>query len=238
MKLLRWTLALAVTMTSVVVGGEAHAQTASGDQGDEQPTLEEDLDAFWAEQRRVRVLQRRLYQTDGDFQLTLAIGVVPNDPFLKYYPIGGRFAYHISESIAVELSGAYNIQSNTDLADFLDKEGDVSTFLRDVQNWRANAAVLWAPIYGKFSFLGTKLAHFDWFFGAGVGVVGVENPAEGNFTQFDAEIKPEVVLATGWNLHLHQRWALRIDYRQFIFQKADGGVALPSEISLGASFFF
>src|SRR5690606_23130374 len=162
---------------TVVLGGEVQAQTDSGNPSDDQPTLEEDLDAFWAQQRRVRVLQRRLYETDGEFQLTLTVGVIPNDPFLKYYPIGGRFAYHISEQIAVELSGAYLIHSNADLGEFLDSEGDVSTFLRDVQNWRANVAVLWSPIYGKFSFLGTKLAHFDWFFGAGVGVVGVENPA-------------------------------------------------------------
>lgn len=238
MKLLRWTLVLACALAAFGTSADAFAQeeAAAGDEA--APTLEEDLDTFWAEQRRVRVLQRRMYETAGDFQLTLYVGAIPNDPFLNYYPLGGRIGYHVSESIAVELSGAYNIDSNTDLADFLDENGDVSVFLRDVQKWRANFTVLWSPIYGKFSFLGTKLAHFDWFFGAGVGVLGAENPDEANLNVFTTSIKPEVAIATGWNLHLHQRWALRLDYRQFIFQKEAGGVALPSELSLGASFFF
>lgn len=238
MMLLRWTLVLAFALVAFGAGSDAFAQEAAGTDDEAGPTLEQDLDTFWAEQRRVRVLQRRLYETDGDFQLTLYVGVVPNDPFINYYPIGGRFGYHITESIAVELAGSYMIDSNTDLADFLDREGDVSVFLRDVQKWRANFTVLWSPIYGKFSFLGTKLAHFDWFFGAGVGVLGAENPDADNLNEFSVGVKPEVALATGWNLHLHQRWALRLDYRQFIFQKEDGGVALPSELSLGASFFF
>lgn len=241
MKLLRWTFVLALAVAAFGVDSTAFAQTAGSEDG-AAPTLEGDLDTFWAAQRRVRVLQRRLYETAREAQLTLYVGTIPNDPFLKYYPIGLRFGYHITESIAVELSGAYNLDSNTDLADFLDEEGDgISVFLRDVQKWRANFAVLWSPIYGKFSFLGTKLAHFDWFFGAGVGVLGAENPQTGNVTNFNVfttSVKPEVVLATGWNLHLHQRWALRLDYRQFIFQKESGGVAMPSEISLGGSFFF
>lgn len=236
MKVLRWTIVLALSVVATGVGAPAFAQQAAEDEA--APTLEQDLDTFWAEQRRVRVLQRRLYQTDGEFQLTLYAGVVPNDPFLKYFPLGGRFGYHLSESIAVELSGAYMLDTQTELADFLDEEGDVSVFLRDIQKWRANIAVLWSPIYGKFSFLGTKLAHFDWYFGAGVGVLGAENSPSNDLANFTVGVKPEVVLATGWNLHLHQNWALRIDYRQFIFQKEAGGVAMPSEISLGGSFFF
>lgn len=236
MKLLRWTTVLALAVVSTgVAATPAFAQEAGAE---EAPTLEGDLDSFWAEQRRVRVLQRRLYQTDGDFQLSLYVGSVPNDPFLNYFPVGLRFGYHLSETLAVELSGAYNIETQTDLADFLDETGDVSVFLRDIQKWRANVAILWSPIYGKFSFAGTKLAHFDWFLGAGVGVVGVENPSTDNLNDVSTGVKPEVAIITGWNLHLTQRWALRLDYRQFIFQKEDGGVAFPSELSLGGSFFF
>ncbi len=239
MKLFRWTVVLLVAYATIGLAGQpAFAQDATG-QDVEQPTMQEDIDSFWASRRHVRVLQRRLYETAGDFQFTLALGAIPNDPFLKYFPMGGRFGYHVSESIALELSGAYNVQSQTDLADFLDQTGDVDVFLRDEQLWRANIAALWSPIYGKFSFLGTKLAHFDWFFVAGFGVVQTRSPEEGFLgVRHINEIKPEAVLGTGWNLHLSQRFALRWDYRQFIFQKEAGGVALPSELSLGASFFF
>jgi outer membrane beta-barrel protein len=202
-------------------------------------SMEDDFDAFWSEQRRVRVLQRRLYETSGELQLTLFMGAIPNDPFLKYWPLGLRVGYWTSESIAIELTGSYiGINGNTDLANFLDERGNVDVFLRDVQQWRVNVVALWSPIYGKFSFVGTKLAHFDWYFGGGAGVLGVENPQEGNLTIVESEIKPEVVLLTGWNLHLSQRFALRMDYRQHIFEKSSGGVATPSEFSIGGSVFF
>jgi outer membrane beta-barrel protein len=235
-KMLRWTLVPLLALATLGVAQPAQAQNAEEGAA---PTFEQDLDTFWADARSVRVLQRRLYETSGDFQLTLYGGAVPNDPFVNYFPVGGRFGYHTSESIAIELSGAYNIQSATELATFLRDENNVETFLRDVQLWRAHLAILWSPLYGKFSFLGTKLAHFDWYLGAGVGVVASESPpSSDDLTNLETSIKPEVVIVTGWNLHLHQRWALRLDYRQFIFQKEAGGVALPSELSLGVSFFF
>lgn len=236
MKLLRWTTVLSLVIACSAVASPSFAQGAEEDEA--APTFAEDLDTFWAEQRRVRVLQRRLYETSGEVQLTLYAGAVPNDPFLNYFPIGLRLGYHLSEQIALELSGSYNIRSRSELEEVLEEDENLSVFVRDIQQWRANLAILWSPIYGKFSFAGTKLAHFDWYFGAGVGVLGAENPSEADLNTFETGIKPEVALITGWNLHLHQRWALRLDYRQFVFQKEDGGVAYPSEISLGASVFF
>jgi outer membrane beta-barrel protein len=235
----RWTSALLValvTLTGLSTG--VVAQTA--DEA-EMPTQEGDLDAFWAERRGVRVVQRRLYETDGDVQLTLFFGAIPNDPFLRYYPIGLRAAYWTSNQLALELSGEYigdALRSESDLAAFLNERGGVDVFLRDEQLWRANIAALYSPIYGKFSLIGRKLAHFDWFFGGGIGVVNTRSPISDNVGVTETSIKPEVTLATGWNLHFSQRFAMRIDYRQYIFQKDGGGVAMPSEISLGASVFF
>jgi outer membrane beta-barrel protein len=215
------------------------AQEATTDEGASTPTAESDMDTFWSDRRNPRVLQRRMYEKDGEFQLTLFAGAIPNDPFNKYWPLGLRAGYWLSENIGLELSGSYvGLSGDTDLSSFLSERGEVDVFLRDEQIWRADLGINWAPIYGKFSFSGTKLAHFDWFFGAGLGVVSVNNPiVEEGFVE-ETQIKPEAVLNTGWNLHLHQRWALRVDYHQFIFQKDSGGVTMPSEVSLGGSFFF
>ena len=113
MKLLRWTSVLALAHCRCQPASpraRSRRTLPPRRTGLPRPTRS-DLETFWAEQRRVRVLQRRLYQTDNEFQLTLYVGAIPNDPFLNYYPIGGRFGYHITESIAVELSGAYNIDA-------------------------------------------------------------------------------------------------------------------------------
>jgi outer membrane beta-barrel protein len=241
MNLMRWTVVLlAVCGVFAVAVPQASAQSSA--EAGATASRDSDMEAFWATRRGIRTLQRRLYPTDGEFQLSLYFGAIPNDPFLKYFPIGLRAGYWVGESVSIELSGAYigdALRSQTDLADFLSETGEIEVFLRDEQLWRANVVALWSPIYGKFSFIGTKLAHFDWFFGAGVGVVGVRNPVSTvQLRETTTSINPEVVLATGWNLHFHENWAARVDYRQFIFQKDAGGVTLPSEISLGVSFFF
>lgn len=235
---MRWTLILLVALGATIGGERVATAQESGDAV--APTEEGDLEAIWAERRTVRVIQRRLYPTDGEFQLTLFVGSIPNDPFVNYWPIGLRAGYWLSESIAVELHGSFMgdiFKKDTELAQFLEAE-NVNPFPRDRQLYRAGANVLWTPLYGKFSFLGTKLAHFDWYIGAGVNVVGTENPAEGDTTSTFTSIAPEASIITGWNLHLHERWALRLDYRQGILPRDGGGVAYPSEISLGASVFF
>ncbi|MCB9521230.1 MAG: outer membrane beta-barrel domain-containing protein [Myxococcales bacterium] len=233
MKLTQWTVVLTLALAALSVPSAAKAQTAGADE--QSPTLDGDLDTFWAEQRHVRVLQRRLYERDGEVQLTLFVGGIPNDPFLNYWPVGLRAAYHLSESIALEAGGSYVIGVDTELRKFL-RDNDATVFLQDQQQWRANLALVWSPMYGKFSFLGTKLAHFDWFFGAGAGVLGVEH--ENGEGGTESQIKPEVVILTGWNLHLSQRFALRLDYHQGIYQAEIGGVAYPSELSIGGSVFF
>lgn len=237
-----WTAGLLVLGVWLAAPLAASAQSAEDgeEQAEELPTLQEELDLFWAERRGVRVLQRRLFTKENRLQLSLSMGIVPNDPYVSYFPIGGRVAYWISEPIGFELSGSWNgeaLASTTDIGDAF-REAGFDFFPRDQQRWRANAAVLWAPMYGKFSLLGRKIAHFDWTVAAGFGVLGVETPPEDNIGVPENKVVPEVILGTGWTLWLAQSWALRVDYRQFIFQKSSGGVALPSEISLGASFFF
>jgi len=52
------------------------------------------------------------------------------------------------------------------------------------------------------------------------------------------EFKPEGALGAGLAVFFGRHFAGRFDFRQFVFQKVVGGVANPSEISLGVSFFF
>jgi outer membrane beta-barrel protein len=238
MKLWRWTSVLLVALATLASAStQAFAQASGATQS--VGTQEDELEAFWAQRRGVRVVQRRLYETDGDIQLTLGFGAIPNDPFLNYYPISLRAAYWASNQLAIELSGSFvGLRGSSDLSDFLEARGGVDSFLRDEQLWRANIAALYSPIYGKFSLAGRKLAHFDWFFGGGLGVVSTQSPEEADLTVVNSSIKPEVALVTGWNLHFSQRFALRLDYRQYIFQKDSGGVTLPSELGIGASVFF
>lgn len=240
MKQWRWMI-IGMLAVGVLAGGALPAAAQTG--AAELPTLDEELDAFWAERRRVRVVQRRLFEKDGRFYTSLSLGIVPNDPYVTYFPIGLRLGYYLNEDIGFELAGTWNgntLRSVSSLGDEFQAAGE-RLIPRDQQQWRANAVVAWSPVYGKFSFLGRKLAHFDWNFVAGFGVMQGEGPPdEDQLRVVESSIFPEAVLGSGIHYWLNQRWALRADYRQMIFQKssAAGGVALPSEFSIGASVFF
>lgn len=234
-------LSTVATVASLPVA--AHAQEG-GDEAATAPAApiaseSDDKAEFWAKQRQVRVIQRRLFEKDGQTNITLGVGILPNDPFKTYTQGNLRIGYHITESLSLEASGSFVfLEQDSDLADFLAKEGDYNIFSRDMQKWRGNVVVNWSPMYGKFAFAGQKLAHFDWFFGAGAGALGVETSEEGDFGVETAKTTAEAIVATGWDIHLAQEFALRLDVRQFIFQKTGSGTALPTEIALGASYYF
>lgn len=243
MNVIRWWTAGLIMLGSwvalpLVTSAQDAEQPAQG--AEVLPTLDDELDQFWSERRGVRVLQRRLFTKESRLQLTLSFSIIPNDPAVTYFPIGLRAAYWLSEPLGIELSGAYNgtaLTSDTEIGEIFSDAG-FDFFPRDQRRWNVNAAVLWSPMYGKFSLLGRKIAHFDWTLAAGFGVLGVETPPEENLGTPESKLLPEVILGTGWAFWLAQDWAVRLDYRQGIFQKSTGGVALPSEISLGFSYFF
>jgi len=99
--------------------------------------------------------------------------------------------------------------------------------------------VVWSPFYGKTAFYTSALNYFDFYLFAGVGLTVTETPPTFNADPV-AEVKAEGAMGAGLAYYLGTHAALRIDFRQFIFPKvagAGGGVAKPSEVSLGLAYF-
>ncbi len=247
-------LLLVAALAALALSGPAFAQEApegapaddegaaapAGDVSDDTATeaekaLEEDLDLFWGKRREVKVVQKRLYEKDGRIELSLpTLSIVPNDDFIVYYPIGGRVGYHFSEAFMVEASFSYAIQVESDLAGFLEGEG-IGLKRADIQekiNFYYNIDLLWAPIYGKISLLGLKLTHFETYVGLGFGIFhNTEFPAsnpDGNEV-----VKPSGNTVLGFRWFINDNFNIRTEYRQFFFQKFQGGVSIPVELSLG-----
>ncbi|MFN3199870.1 MAG: outer membrane beta-barrel domain-containing protein [Bradymonadia bacterium] len=239
------------TETATEEAGEAAAEETSGeassaaeaDSSDNatagQKAIDEDAKLFWAERRKVNIVQRRLFEKDGKLELTPYFGVVPNDDFIVYYPMGLRAGYHFSEAFAVEASFAYASESNSDLADFLENEiGLNRAQLRQIVKMYYNVNLLWSPIYGKISFLGQKLTHFDLYVGIGAGNTHLDE-----FT----ELNPEPNNKTdnfGGNYIVGFRWYLtdlinvRTDFRHYFFPKVGGGISKLTEITGGVGILF
>ena len=198
--------------------------------------LDEDLQLFWGKRRAIEVVERRLFEKDGRIDITLVGGVIPNDDFLVYYPVIGRVGYNFSEAFAVEASFAYAIDVNSDLTNFLvDTIGLKRADIQEVIDLYYGVNILWAPIYGKVSLLGTKLTHFETFIGLGGGVV--------HSTEFDEENpngqatrKPAGNTVLGFRWFVTDLINIRTEYRHFFFEKFGGGISTPVELSLGLGF--
>lgn len=212
------------------------AMSAEGDPVEDTRKLDDALRMYWGtEMREVDALQKRLYRKDQRWEFELYSGVIPNDEFFSYYPLGGRIDYFFAEDFGAEVWGSYLIRVSSELEDFLEQNFNESLIVDIPQSlqWLAGANFLWSPIHGKLGIFTDTLAHFDVHLAFGVGVIGT------TVRQLDQE-KSKVDVAgnvgLGMRFFLSDSIALRFDYRQFFYAAEGGGLSHPAELTLGVSF--
>jgi len=230
-------------------GAEEAAAEDSTSEADE-PTVEDqgpdpDDPHYWAKVRNIQTVQKRQFQKVNRFAATVYGGVIPNNIFEQYFPLGVRLNYFILENIGVELAGSRSFESSTSLRGVLEEPDGInadSIKVADSQVWHTNFGILWSPTYGKAAFYDDAIGYFDMYLFGGAGMAVTKTPEFAGQPEEDEPLNPKVegVLGFGLAWYLNQNLAVRGDFRQFLFRKNEdvGGVANPSEISLGASWFF
>lgn len=198
--------------------------------------LDDRLRLYWGnEMREVETLQKRLYRKESRWEFALYSGVIPNDEFFTYFPLGGRADYFFAEDFGVEVWGSYLIRVSSELRDFLESNFNQSLIVDIPQSlqWLAGANFLWSPIHGKFGIFTEKLVHFDMHLAFGVGAIGT---TVRNLNQEDSKVDIAGNVGLGMRFFLSQSVALRFDYRQFFYPAEGGGLSHPAELTLGVSF--
>src|SRR4029077_18114674 len=84
---------------------EAAAKAAAP--GEQDACIDEDIKADLFAKRKQRTSRDRLFQQTNRHELTLQGGYDVSDLFDGTYVVGGAYAYHMTEDLAVEASGAY-----------------------------------------------------------------------------------------------------------------------------------
>lgn len=187
------------------------------------------MEQQWA--REVVVVQPRTVRKQGALEIAAAVGVIPNDPFVVYLPLGLRLAYHLTEAWALEAGFSYNIQFDSGLQDALTGDAPV----RDRQQLRSALSAVWSPLYGKMAAGRGHVVHFDAYLAAGVGIVRTE--AEPTL-ELSAAVRPDFLLGVGLRVFLSRRWLMRVEYRQYLFLRprtraGEGGdAAFPAQLAL------
>jgi outer membrane beta-barrel protein len=216
----------------------AFADDSDGLTADE--TLQEEA---LSAKRAIKTLQRRLFAKFGRLEFSITSGIIPNDPFIFYIPSGLRIGYHFNEALALELSSAYlgaGLRAESDLRTQLDTQKvertRVSSIkLLDQQVVRTDLGVMWSPIFGKVAVMNNGLVHFDFNVVGGLGYLLTESENERLETEYGHTL--EGFVGAGFKFYFLGRFAVRADFRQYLYGKKNGGVANPSEISLGFSVF-
>src|SRR5690606_25151440 len=154
---LRWSVLL-LALVSLLVATAAQAQDSGS-------SIEKDLQRYWSGKREMPVIAGdQLFVTERRFELGIKGGVLPNDDFYLYFPVGVNIGYHFDKFWGVELSAEYvDLKTNSELTDFLVDNGagirpDVD--LGDTQIFRIDAIGTFSPFYGKWSFQTYKISHF------------------------------------------------------------------------------
>ena len=195
----------------------------------------------------VDVVQGRVFRKGGRHELGLDLGIVPDNQFLFYQMIQGRYAYHFQEAFAVELSGSQVFNQQRNIIGDLEKipcgpgqqlttngvpSSNCGIKLNPATDpWKNTAMVnfIWSPMYGKFALFSKKIFHFDLYMLAGAGLFHNERS---NRFGFD--------VGAGMKVFLNDWIAMRFDVRNITVREGApfNQIANNRQFTLGVSFFF
>lgn len=223
-------------------GEPTAVQTATPVEAEAQ-NLDDMLEKYWGKKREIRVIQKREFEKDGRVELSLLGGIIPNDSFANYYDVGAEVTYHLTETFGAGILLIKPFSHETDLRSFLQEEPFyVTTDLPEEYFLITMAEGSWTPLYGKFSFLGTKLLHMELaaLVGAGMLNTSVLNIETG---QAKKKFKPMGSLGAGLRFWFSSVMAARFDTRVYFHSKAGSeanltGLSTPVELTLGVSYLF
>ena len=191
----------ALTVAAPASGDDKAAAPEAGGDACVDETVKADLFA----KRRMRGTRDRLFQQTNRHELTVRGGYYVSDLLDGTYVAGAAYAYHMTEDLALEASGAY-----TRLASAAGSELERAFVLLQNKSRRAllfDADLVWAPAHGKLR-VGGAIVHFDPFLAAGGGVV-------------DSVLSSDIAgnAAIGLKFFVGKAVAIRLDLKDHIYRQ-------------------
>jgi outer membrane beta-barrel protein len=244
----RWAIRTIISFVVLAVGIPAFAQETK---------LDTNLDKIWGQERELKVIEKKQFLPDFRHEVGIFLGVIPNDPFFVFVPIGLRYEYHFMESLSFELAGCYAPSAETGLVGEIKSGTGNAIFRGDLLerfNWYVDANIKWAPFHGKFQVMNKRITSFDAGFLVGIGVMGSQVYKGGELEtrwNYDGAIPFNLMANLGAFIKfwVTDYLAVSIDYRHYIYPKFPGfntdgsvkgewsdGVSSLAEISFGLTY--
>jgi outer membrane beta-barrel protein len=121
----------------------------------------------------IRVIRPKFFSKSGKFELGAQGSVITNQTFIYTFMASGLATMHFTESLGLEVSGAYGFSIDKDDKTTLKETFDINTIILRTQ-YILGGNIVFTPIYGKFQTDEGRLIYFDTFVSFGAGMTGVE----------------------------------------------------------------
>lgn len=191
--------------------------------------------------REISIIQKKYLPKTERFQFYLAGGMTTNSPWFLNLGAKINVSYFFTETFGIEVGGMFLSNSEREVSKEIRETNRLQPekFVNTKSHYGAD--LVWAPIYGKVSFINDRIIPFDMYFSAGVGTSNT-NSQEGNVTTFH--------IGTGQIYALSKAMAFRWDYSWNMYKAtpvADSslGTGTPESnsyndliLTAGVSFFF
>ena len=191
--------------------------------------------------REVSVIQKKYLPKTERFQFYAAGGTTTNSPWFLNLGVKVNIGYFFTESFGVEVGGMFLSNSEREVAKEIRENNRLQP--EKFVNTKSHMGVdlVWAPIYGKVTFVNDRIIPFDMYFSGGVGSSST-NSQEGTNTTFH--------IGTGQIFAISKAMAFRWDYSWNMYQATPVADSLLASskgekntyndliLTAGVSFFF
>lgn len=201
--------------------------------------IDQELQRYWNVELAVPTQTNPMHVSKGAFELSVGLGVVPNDSYYLGIPLAVRAGYHLTETLALEGAFTYLITMNSDLHSFLEDQNLLQNVHKPPHMFMLGAVdLVYSPFHGKIGIFASKLSSFDIGLAIGAGVVGVELDGDNPYdTLTETGFKPAGHWGATMRFYLQEWLTVRWDVRQFAYMPENAPL-FPVELTFSASFLF
>jgi outer membrane beta-barrel protein len=174
------------------------------------------------------VVQRRPFLRRGRVEFAPFLGTNINDSLVNLFVAGGSLTYHLTEDMAIGVSGAYSLGAETGLYNKVIEDYALLPQVSKVL-WYGTLDFQYAPIYGKFALFNTWIIPWDIYAVLGAG-----------YTQTELGGNPTIAAGAGTRFFMSQWLTLNFELRDNVFlEDYPGGSEVVNNMmfSAGVSFF-
>lgn len=169
----------------------------------EQVNVDQIKEKYWARgnETELGVVQNRTFSKKGKVEFSLLTGVVFSDPFLSVNIAGGSIGYHLSEYLALQITGFHHLVTSSSALLTFQQSSGATTNTNNPRNYLGMEG-MWSVFYGKLSVLGQSIIYYDFHLLGGFGL-----------TDTESGMNATPSLGLGQRFYLSKTISVKLDYR-------------------------